>query len=128
MKTGQIKGVYSSNPDGEEYITKNGNPFVKVCVVVDDKAYYDAFFFTPKAHWKFESLFKACGETVPDYEDMTTGSLDSLIGNYVLVRVGKDKAGYDNINLYKRVAETEPPVEQNYSEEDEDEDLDDVPF
>ena len=103
MEQGQIKGVYSSNKDGVEYVTKNGNPFLKVMVVVGDKAYYDAFFFTPAAHFRFEGLFRACGRVAPTHEDIIFKDVEDLIGTNVLVRVGKDKRGYDCINLYKPI-------------------------
>lgn len=137
MKTGKIIGVYSSNRDGEEYITKNGNPFLKVCVSVDDKNYYDAFFFTPKSHWKFESLFKACGAPVPSYDDIKFSTVENLIGCHCLVRVGKDKGGYDTVNLYRPIeskeaqdAPTPPPEPEPEPEQPADDpDLfEDVPF
>ena len=91
MEQGTIKGVFSSNKDGEEYITRNGNPFLKVMVVVGDDAYYDSFFLTPKAHWKFDSLFQACGRVAPSFDEFKFADVESLIGSNVLVRVGKER-------------------------------------
>lgn len=133
MEQGTIKGVFSSDKDGVEYITRNGNPFLKVMVVVGDDAYYDSFFLTPKAHWKFESLFQACGRVAPSFDEFKFADVESLIGNNVLVRVGKDKGGYDNINLYKPVTNSTPkivdPQPEKESQFDDDPDLsEDVPF
>lgn len=133
MEKGLIKGVFTSNKDGEEYVTKNGNPFLKVMVVVGDNAYYDAFFFTPAAHWKFESLFGACGKIAPSADDIAFKDVEALVGSHVLVRVGKDKKGYDVVNLYKKIVEEpkmdKPAPDINLSGSDDDEDLlENVPF
>ena len=138
MQNGKIIGAYSSSPDGVEYVTANGNIYWKLQVEIEDgRKIYDSFFCTKNAHWKFEAVFNAVGQTAPSYEDIEFEHFESLKGNNVLVRVGKDKRGYDAINLYKMIEpETvkNDPVEQDESIDqvdlygsDYDED-DDVPF
>ena len=130
MNKAKIIGAYSSSADGEEYITKNGNPFWKICVEVDNGLkIYDAFFCTPKAHWKFEKIFEVCGRVAPDAKSIEFSDIESLVGNNVMVRTGKDRGGYDAINMYQKIPPQSPKMDAPLPVDLEDEeDDDDVPF
>lgn len=139
MERGEIIGVYRESKDGKVFESRNGNPYLRVTVKVGEQKYYDTFWLTQASYWKIESLFKACGRKSPSFDEFKISDIENLIGNFVLVRVGKDKGGYDTVNLYKPI---EPKMEQNPDggleqkqtetppplDDDEEDDLDDVPF
>ena len=99
-KNVDIVACYTESQDGEEYITKSGNPYLKM--MYKEKGgmgdvVYDSFFMTPKAHWKTESLFKAAHANCPAFEDIETAHFNNLIGAQIVIEVGKNKAGYDTV-------------------------------
>jgi hypothetical protein len=129
----QIKGVYTHAQDGKEYVTRNGNFFCKVLLSLEnEKALYESFFFTPKAHFRFEDLFAAAGKVSPDASEISANHLNELIGEEINIAVGKNKAGYDCITKFyppeikEQVHDAPtPPVEVTVPDDDLDED---VPF
>ena len=131
-----IKGVYTHSKDGEEYITKNGNFFAKVLLSLENgQSLYESFFFTPKAHFRFEDLFASAGQTAPEAAVISANHLNQLIGDEINIAVGKNKAGYDTVTKFypsKNVAQSvavDEQVPDEIAEQSADVDLDeDVPF
>lgn len=129
MNKATIIGVYSSNKDtGEEYVTKNGNPYIKLGLEKEDGTkIYDAFFFTPKAHWKVETFFKSVGAVAPEFKDTSFKNFLDFKGKTVGIEDGTDPKGYPKV--YKYVQLTEPEIDQAAPSADADDDLlEDVPF
>ena len=127
---GTIKGVYTHSKDGEEYVTKNGNMFLKLLIALENgDSIYEAIFFTPKAHWKVEEVFASVGRIAPNPSELSTSHFNELVGSEIEVSVGKNNGGYDCIKKFY-------PAKNNKVEEapvsvpsEVDEDLDeDVPF
>jgi hypothetical protein len=127
---GTIKGVYTHSKDGEEYVTKNGNIFLKLLIALENgDSIYEAIFFTPKAHWKVEEVFASVGRIAPNPSELLTSHFNELVGSEIDVSVGQNTAGYDCVKKFY-------PAKNNKVEEalvsvpsEVDEDLDeDVPF
>ena len=133
-----IAGVYTCSPDGEEYVTKNGNPYLKVLFVDAElehgKKIYQSFFFTPKAHFRAEQLFAAVDANCPSAEDISSAHFKALISGKLEIVIEKNKAGYDTITKFnslkpKMVEPIEPSVTDEISGQlDDDEEEDEIPF
>ena len=130
-----IKGVYTHAKDGEEYVTRNGNFYCKVLLALENEggSLYESFFFTPKAHWRFEDLFGAAGKAAPSADQISANDLNDLIGDEIKINVGKNKQGYDTVTkFYPAATQTVAVNEQvpdEIAEQSADADLDeDVPF
>ena len=108
-----ISGVYTSSPDGVEYVTGNGNPYIKVLLTnkVEDLKIYDSFFFTEKAHWRAEGFFKACGVECPPFNEITSKHFQDLVGKEIRGDIGKDKRGYDKVFKHLPAEKIDHPVE-----------------
>lgn len=131
MNKATIIGVYSSDKEtGAEYVTKNGNPYIKLGLQKDDGTkIYDAFFFTEKAHWKVEQFFKCLGAVAPAFKDTSFRSFLDFKGREIGVEDGTDPKGYAKIYKYVPLAEPEPKMDRAAPVSDVDEDiLEDVPF
>lgn len=129
MNKATIIGVYSSDREtGEEYVTKNGNPYIKLGLEKEDGTkIYDAFFFTEKAHWKVETFFKAIGAVAPRFQDVSFKDFLDFKGKTVGIEDGTDPKGYPKV--YKYVPLAEPKMDQAAPPADADDDLlEDVPF
>ena len=131
-----IKGVYTHSRDGKEYVTSNGYFFVKVLLSLEDgNSIYESFFFTQRAHFRFEDLFASAGQTAPNPSVISANHLNQLIGDEINIAVGKNKAGYDTVTKFYPAEKAAQPVtvdEQvpdEIAEQSADLDLDeDVPF
>jgi len=129
-----IKGVYTHAKDGEEYVTRNGNFYCKLLLALenDGGSIYESFFFTPKAHWRFEDLFAACGRPVPSAANISANDLNALIGDEIKINVGKNKQGYDTVTKFYPALQpvaVDEQVPDEIAEQSADVDLDeDVPF
>jgi hypothetical protein len=136
-----IKGVYTHSTDGEEYVTKNGNLYIKVLLQTQDAVgIYESFFLTPKAHWKINALFDAAGLSAPSATSVSAADFNELIGQDLEVAVGKNDGGYTCVKKFYPKAKAEDiEVKDNgtdASEEVQDQidaellpdDDDDVPF
>ena len=134
-KNVDIVACYTESQDGEEYITKSGNPYLKMMYKERGgmgDVVYDSFFMTPKAHWKTESLFKAAKAICPAFEDIESAHFNNLIGSQIVIEVGKNKAGYDTVFKH---SPNELPVLDNPEVTDDisgqiadDEEEDEIPF
>ena len=131
-----IKGVYTTSQDGQEFVTKSGNLYVKILYAQENgESLYDSVFLTPRAHWRVEDIFKAAGLEAPSADAINTSHFDSLIGEEVKINVGKNQQGYDTIKRFypkasrDTVAAAVDAVPDEISEQTADSDLDeDVPF
>ena len=134
-----IAGVYSHSKDGEEYITRNGNPYIKVLFVQNDmpqgKTIYESFFLTKAAHYRVEMLFNALGKECPSADDIGMGDFRALISSKLDIEIGKNKGGYDTVVKFNSIAPViVEPIESVLTDEisgqfNDDPDLDeDVPF
>lgn len=133
-----ITGVYTSSVDGVEYVTKNGNPYLKVLFVEDEgtKKIYEPFFMTLKAHFRAEQLFDAVNEPCPTFEEIGAENFKALIGQKLEIVVGTNKAGYDTIKKFVSIPKIVEPIEPVYDcldrpqdlLDDDDDENDDIPF
>ena len=131
-----IKGVYTESQEGQEFVTKSGNLYVKVLYALENgESLYDSVFLTPRAHWRVEDIFKAAGMEAPSADAINTSHFDSLIGEEVKINIGKNQQGYDTIKRFypkasrDTVAAAVDAVPDEISEQTADSDLDeDVPF
>tara|TARA_B100000886_G_C20420208_1_gene491192 strand:- start:1686 stop:2093 length:408 start_codon:yes stop_codon:yes gene_type:complete len=107
----QIKGVYTTNKDtGEEYITRNGNFYLKLLLACETgQSLYDSVFLTPKAHWRVQDIFKAAGMTAPSADQIKTNDFNELIGSEIKIAVGKNNGGFDTVTKFYP-AELEPAI------------------
>lgn len=125
-----IKGVYTHSKEGEEYVTRNGNFFLKLLIALENgDSIYEAIFLTPKAHWKIEEVFASVGKIAPSPSEITTTHFNELIGSEIDVTTGKNNGGYDCIKKFYPSKNTELKEEPVSVPSEVDEDLDeDVPF
>ena len=131
-----IKGVYTHKKSGEQYLTKDGNPYNVILFTFDDQSsIYENFWSSVKAHFRYEDLFAATGRVAPAAGQVTIADLNAIIGEEIEVNVGKNKAGYDTIKKFypkANVAQTvavDEQVPDEIAEQSADLDLDeDVPF
>jgi|GEM_PF-4326947 len=132
MNKATIIGVYSSDREtGEEYVTKNGNPYIKLGLEKEDGTkIYDAFFFTEKAHWKVESFFKSMNALPPKFKDTSYKNFLDFKGKAIGIEDGTDAKGYAKIYKYLALDEPiEPKMDRAAPIENADQDLlEDVPF
>lgn len=129
----EIKGVYTHSKEGEEFITKNGNFYVKLLVGLENgDGIYEAVFLTPKAHWKVEEVFASTGKIAPSPADINTSHFNDLIGSSIDVTTGKNNGGYDCVKKWypsKKVEVVDENVPDEIAGQVADSDLDeDVPF
>lgn len=126
MNNAKIIGVYSSDREtGKEYITQNGNPYIKLALQKDDGTkIYDAFFFTEKAHWKVEQFFKAMGRVAPQFAETTYKNFLEFKDEDVFIEDGTDKKGYAKVYKYVQ----KQPSAATIAEDIDEELNEDVPF
>lgn len=129
-----IKGVYTHSQTGDEFVTKNGNFYIKLLIALSNgDSIYDAVFLTPKAHWKTEEVFASAGKVAPSSSDIETSHFNDLIGCEIDVSTGKNKNGYDCIKKFYPAKSNADVVDEDVpvgvAEQSADVDLDeDVPF
>ena len=132
-----IKGVYTESQEGQEFVTKSGNLYVKVLYALENgESLYDSVFLTPRAHWRVEDIFKAAGMEAPSADAINTSHFNSLIGEEVKINIGKNQQGYDTIKRFYPKASratvavgVDEGIPDEISEQTADPDLDeDVPF
>lgn len=131
-----IKGIYTTSQEGQEFVTKSGNLYVKILYALENgESLYDSVFLTPRAHWRVEDIFKAAGLEAPSADAINTSHFDSLIGEEVKINIGKNQQGYDTIKRFypkasrATVAAGVDEVPDEIAEQFADPDLDeDVPF
>ena len=135
----KIKSVYSSDQQGEEYVTTKGNPYIKLKVELENgEIIYTSVFFTKPAHFIVEQIFDACGKPPPTYLDVNYMDFVGIKDIEFEVEHGTDKKGYPKIYKFlpvgsgKPVEIRQPIVEENVpdtSEQSDDPELEeDVPF
>lgn len=111
-----IAGVYSHNKDGEEYITRNGNPYLKVLFVQNDvqngKSIYESFFLTPKAHFRAEMLFAALDKECPAASEIGESDFRGLISEKLNIEIGKNKGGYDTVVKFSSLTPEIEPIDE----------------
>lgn len=96
-----IKGVYTHKQDGTEYVTKKGNLYIKLLLSLENgDSLYESFFFTPRAHFRFEDLYASAGQQAPSATEITAANVNQLIGEEININVGKNKAGYDTVTKF----------------------------
>ena len=103
-----------------------------ILALENEGSIYESFFFTPKAHWRFEDLFGAAGKAAPSADQISANNLNDLIGEEIKINVGKNKQGYDTVTKFYPAAKSvavDEQVPDEIAEQSADVDLDeDVPF
>lgn len=101
--------IYTEDKDGNLKTTRNGNRWISLLVGDGDDVIYESVFFTKKAHWKTEMIFKAFGAIAPDFDDIASKKMDeedwnlnlesfqALVGKSFKAIEGNDKGGYKKI-------------------------------
>ena len=134
---GKIKVIFDKKPDGSENITTTGKYFVTVLIEAkDETVIYDKFYFTEKAYFRVDQVFKSVGVEAPAWsDDMTfekfTNLLKMLVGYEVNFATRKNDNNWTEIaKYYPKPEEKEVKAEPVSNDtEKKDPDLDEeIPF
>ena len=131
-----IKSIYTTDQEGNEFITKNGHFYVKLLLSLEgEESLYESIFLTPKAHWRVESLYESANRVPPSANELEISHFNELIGETIDVAVGVNDGGYKCVKKFypskkaKQVAVTESAPSAVVGQPTDTTELDeDVPF
>lgn len=97
--------IFTENKDGETLVTRKGNRYITMLIGDGDNVVYESLFFSKKAHWKTEVVFKAFGLEAPAFEEIVTENEDGttelnlkafndILGESFNGVIGSNKGGY----------------------------------